>query len=462
MDTEKPTDRKNTSPDSGTKHTATAPNPFGGKGRQGRLSSLMAMLAEWFATIIMVVAFFLFLIWGATFVLPEGTSLLNLDGSDNADKEARNANSDIALSAEEDMSDEQLAAILSEVHKTVKHKSAKTISWAKALQGISLFDQDAVKTASASHAVIQFDESNTLQLGPDSLVIVRRLEEDPWLRERRSALVIMEGELRGSMVASLTKEATNVEVIIPGGVARISRIKGSDEKTDYQIKVNPDESTSIVVYRGNAEVEAQNKKVELGANQLTIVVKGAAPSKPVILPDNAKINSPADGALAYYRDFPQEITFDWEKTKEGRYRLEIARDVLFEEVVLDEIVTKDEFIHGDLHDGSYFWRVASVTADGTEGQFSKSHRIEVIQDMEPPRLSVNYPDNAVKGDRYLLNGSVESGATLIVNGMQVNPDALGRFEVEVKLKKGMNVVVAQAVDAAGNATFVSKRVTRDF
>ncbi len=449
MNEKKPTDNDVT----------TVANPFK---PQSRFRAVMTTLVQWSVTVVMVLAFFLFLIWGASYILPEGTSLINLDGADKAGERAGGSVGDIELSSSGAALGEQVAAILSEVHKTVKHKSAKTISWVDALKDSQLFDQDAVKTASESHAVIKFDESNKLRLGPDSLVIVRRLAEDSGLHERRPALVIMEGELRGTMVASTAKKPANVEVIIPGGVARINRTKDSDEAIDYQIKVNPDESTSVVVYRGIAEVEAQNKKVELGANQITVVVKGAAPTKPKVLPDDVKMLSPANEAVAYYRDFPQEITFGWAKTKEERYRLMIARDALYENIVLDEVITSNEFIHGDLRHGTYFWRVASVTNDGTEGQFSKTHWIEVIQDLEPPRLRVIYPENAKASAGYILSGSVEPGATLIVNDVQVNPDDQGRFQVEVILKKGMNVVVAQAVDRAGNATFVSERVFRDF
>lgn len=456
MDTEKPTENNNKAPIS----DANAPNPFGG---QSRISSLASTLMEWFATIAMVLAFFIFLIWGATYILPEGTGLISLD---EENKEAENIGGDAQSSQQGNVlnlgSSGSVAAILSETHRTVKHKAAESISWLSALQGMELFDQDAVKTASASHAVIEFDESNRLKLGPDSLVIVKHLEEDSRLRKRRSALVMIEGELRGSVIASSAKQATNVEVIIPGGIARINAAKGSKEKIDYEIKINPDESTSVLVIRGNAEVEAQNKKVELGANQITYVVKGGAPSKPMVLPDNVKITKPANNALAYYRDFPQEIRFDWEATKEQRYRLVIARDISFKDVVFDEIVTEDEFIHGDLHQGFYSWRVASVTADGNEGEFSKFHRLEVVQDIEPPYLTVNFHTDSIVGGRISLNGHVEPGATLIVDGEQVSPDGSGRFKAEVRLKIGMNVVVAQAVDAAGNSTFVSKRVSRDF
>jgi len=461
MGNEKSIDTKLASADSDTKKMTVEDS---NASRPGRLKSLATTMMEWMATIVAVLAFFLFLIWGADFILPEGTSLINLDGRDNTEQDARYSDGDIVLSSEASVlaPGERVAAILSEAHETVKHKSAKSISWINALKGMDLFDQDAVKTASASHAVIKFDETNVLQLGPDSLVIIRQLVDDPWLRERRSALVIMEGELRGTMLASLSKKTANVEVIIPGGVARISRNKDSAEKIDYKIKVNPDQSTSVVVFQGVAEVEAQNQKVALRANQVTVVIKGAAPTKPVILPDEARIVSPVDDSVAYYRDFPQEIRFSWGKTKQGRYRIMIARDDVFKDVVLDETVTANEFIHGDLHHGRYFWRVASVTVDGTEGQFSKIHRLTIIQDMLPPLLNVNYPQNAVASELYILDGSVEPGATLIINGKQVSSDDQGRFEVEVKLKKGINIVVAQAVDAAGNATFVSERVSRDF
>ena len=86
----------------------------------------------------------------------------------------------------------------------------------------------------------------------------------------------------------------------------------------------------------------------------------------------------------------------------------------------------------------------------------------MIQDLEPPHLKVHYPKQADADGRYLLTGTVEPGASLLVNKKQFEADARGRFAVEIKLKKGINVVVVQAVDAAGNATFTSELVSGGF
>ena len=430
----------------------------------GQLRSLAATLMEWILTVIAVLAFFLFLIWGSTLVLPQGTSLISLDNGATEDKGGARRDAGVSSGGEVSIlaSGNRVAAILSELHNTVKHRPADKISWADALSGMRLYNQDAVKTNNASHAVISFDDTNQLRLGPDSLVIVKSLEDNPWFSERRPALVMMEGELRGNMLANLSQTPSNVEVIIPGGVARINQEKDLSGEVEYEIKVNQDQSASVVVYRGSAEVEAQDIKVEVGANQITRVVKGAAPTKPASIQEGAKLIGPAHEAETYYRDFPKEITFSWKETEERRYRLEIARDALFEAKVVNEIIAGSEFIHGDLHQGEYYWRVASVLDDGGEGRLSQTRRLTVVQDLQPPFLRVNHPPGMISSPTYRLSGSVEPGSTLIINDIEVEADEGGAFEVEVKLKRGVNIIAAQAVDRAGNATFVSERVTREF
>ena len=69
-------------------------------------------------------------------------------------------------------------AMLSRVHRDVRSKKADAIAWRTAYKGLKLFDKDSIQTFSKSTAVIKFDEHNELELGPNSLIIIKRSESD--------------------------------------------------------------------------------------------------------------------------------------------------------------------------------------------------------------------------------------------------------------------------------------------
>jgi len=57
-----------------------------------------------------------------------------------------------------------------------------------------------------------------------------------------------------------------------------------------------------------------------------------------------------------------------------------------------------------------------------------------------------------------VKGTTEPGASLLVAGKTVETDGKGRFESIVPLKRGINMVVVESSDAAGNTAYRSLRV----
>src|SRR6266481_5777465 len=131
-------------------------------------------------------------------------------------------------------------------------------------------DRDAIQTLDRSNATIAFDDSNYLDMGQNSLVIIQRLEEDPALKERRSFLVMVEGDLRGR-IAGARDSVVRLEVATPGAVTRLQRAPASGGELKFKISVHPDRSSTIAVYEGSADVMARGQIVHVGANQATVV-----------------------------------------------------------------------------------------------------------------------------------------------------------------------------------------------
>lgn len=359
---------------------------------------------------------------------------------------------------------ETLAARLASTKNDVRRKGADEIVWSRAKEGLSLFDHDAVQTLARSGAVIAFDEKNRIDMDENSLVIVKRAEENRILKERRSFMVVIEGSLRGRIDAD-GSEKVNWKITTPTAVAEVNTRSGRGRPTDFQIRVNPDQTATVMVYSGVAKIKAQGVTVEVKENQTTHVGLNAPPEAPQPILEPVELLLPAGGAISFYRDFPPEITFSWASLdRADRYRLQVAREASFEEPVLDETTEQTVFLYGNLKAGSYFWRVAPINAPSGIGRWSESREIHVTQKQIPPPLSVVSPkgDETVYQEKFMVEGTTDLDALVYVNGKRVEKDPEGWFREEIVLKKGTNLISVESIDPAGNVRFLKRMVSRKF
>jgi hypothetical protein len=354
------------------------------------------------------------------------------------------------------------AAFLAVVRNKVKSKAATEIAWTKAAEGMRLYDRHAVQTFDRSSAVIKFDDRNQLNVGDNSLVVIKRLERNPVFRERRSFLVVVDGELRGTIAAS-TESALFFEIETPGAVTRIRTRDIKEGKVDFRISVDPeDKSSFIAMLRGSAEVEAGGQSVVVGSNTSTVVTPGGMPSEPQALPEPVMLHTPADDAVLYYRDLPPRISFSWQPVPAASgYIFMLGRDPLLSDIVIEERLSRPSFLHGNLKGGTYYWRV-SAPRSGQQSLSSETRRITLLQDGIPPLLTVEFPPPTVEGDEGVVRGAVESGCRVYVMGKPAATDRSGRFSHRITLRHGINIIVVEAVDAAGNTTYRSQLVNGKF
>ena len=163
-----------------------------------------------------------------------------------------------------------------------------------------------------------------------------------------------------------------------------------------------------------------------------------------------------------YRSAPPAIRFDWDAEEHTTgYRFSIASDRDFHNVVHDERISDSEFTHGNLREGRYYWRVASLI-DEAEGAPSPPRRLDTKLDSEPPALDVAFPQHVVQTERITLRGTTEPGTRVFIREWSDTVDDSGKFEHELSLAPGVNLVVVEAMDDAGNFAYRSEIVNARF
>ncbi len=431
-----------------------------------RLKNILKQSAEGIFAVLLVLVFFSIFLFMLYILFPSGAGLKTIIAyqgplaftglQEQGGRELLLANGeyDSDLTSQKDV-----AAVLSFARNTVKSKSSEAIAWKKAKEGKLLHDRDAVQTLSRSSAVVKFDENSALDMGANSLIIIKRLDQDPLFREKRSFMVLVDGDLRGR-IAKSDKNSVYLEIDTPGAKMRVQSGPMAEGPVDFKISVNPDKSSTIAVYQGVAEIMAQGKKVVVEANQSTVVALDQAPLAPVNLLDPVKLKSPSDTDLYYYRNLPPKVQFAWQSQPDtNSYHFVIARDYSFKDIIADEQFSRASFTHGNLIKGTYFWKVSGF--DKTiEGFFSETRRFQIVQDQKPPTLNVRFPPKTVYRGRYTLRGKTEPGSRVFVGGKPVKTTKTGKFKYNLKLQPGINVIVVEAIDTVKNVTYRSQRVNR--
>lgn len=349
-------------------------------------------------------------------------------------------------------------AIISSKFRTVKTKRANAITWTTARNGMGLKSQDAVQTFNRSSADIKLSNAGSIKLGENSLIIIRNNDEDILLQEKRTRILMVAGELQGSVNEIANDNAQIKIATASGATAILSNLES--KKTVFKIKVNKDKSSVITVLEGTARIEAQDKVVRINKNQQLKIKKDEAPGLPEYLADAVYPVSPDNMSSFYYRDLPPEIHFKWNlQNNVDEYEFVLARDKAFKDIVTEQQVSRSFFKHGNLRHGKYFWRVRSLDRD-KDALFSETREIRVVRDTKPPVMKVNLPQgNKITSNTFELTGTTEPDASVFVNSKPVAVKENGSFKYKLKLKKGTNVVIVEAVDTAGNTTYKSEMLT---
>lgn len=355
-----------------------------------------------------------------------------------------------------------LAALLTYKKNDVRSRRSEDIVWNDAFRDMPLYDRDAVQTLKRSRAIVTFDESNFLDLDENAMIIIKRLSDDPVLKDRRAFMVVVDGNLRGRIEATPDREM-NVSIITVAGEVRVQTAKTSEKRAEFSVAVNPDKSTTLTVFEGEATLSALGKSITVQANELARVQPNEEPKGPVTILGSVALSRPAADAAYVYRDLPPRIRFDWKASAGAKqYHVQIARDSLFRERVVDEVTTDIRFMFGNLREGEYLWRVSGIDADGSPGAPSEPRPIHVVLDRQAPVLDVLFPsaDAPMRAESLTIRGRSEPDARVFLNGTAVRVNKDGSFSTKAPLKMGANLVVVESVDPAGNTTYKSQVIHR--
>ncbi|MCB9735025.1 MAG: LysM peptidoglycan-binding domain-containing protein [Deltaproteobacteria bacterium] len=278
-------------------------------------------------------------------------------------------------------------AQVSWLKREVQAKPPRSIDWLEAHEKMNLWKLYKVATGDESAAHIVFEDESDLRLRDNALLVIysgsAARAATAARRKEKTRVVLEHGTIRGGL-AQLDAASQPMVVETPSGVvdllARVVQIEA-------QARVS-----AVSVYDGKAAVKAQGAKVDVPEGYGTVVEKGQKPRPPKPLPPAPAwaTDGLAEVVLAAPRGSLASYKAAWKPLADvARYRVELARDQAFTQVFIDVEVDaqiQQAFLLKDVGPGTYWARVAGITAERLEGAPSAPLAVTVLQVSSARRL----------------------------------------------------------------------------
>ena len=356
-----------------------------------------------------------------------------------------------------------------EMKGQIKVKTAKSARWVNASRSTRLLPGDRIR-ADAGEARIEYQNGEKYTIKKNTIIQIQGYDLKPG--GGATAATLFEG---GELLA---EGVTNGDSII-----RTEFGEARPQDGDIELKTGESgEDLRVRSRRGRSSFQAGGVTRRLDELSRLDAVRGrggdvtlSEVAVDLLGPD---LRDPIDGRHFVVEDPTSELTgFEWRPTEGAeRYIFRIGRNDWFVPVLNDgdervpqgrvDLVEAAE-IKG-LPPGTYYWKVAGVSAQGDFGRWSQLHRFTISQGtpvetgLEPPSLEVD--KGIAIGDKYIFKGKCDPYARLqvFVNGKRwqdVDLDDDGGFSLMIPVEHdGWNTITFEAQDTNGTKNPIDRRV----
>lgn len=330
-------------------------------------------------------------------------------------------------------------------------------TWEECKLRQAIYNGDFIKTTRTGSAEIMFFDGTLYQLRPDTLFEVK---------------IVKAGEADRSSGSDVSQGAVSVFTSNSVSQVKTSAVTVEAER-ESQVSVSIDpksHNTDVANYRGTALLRTEKQSIVLSEREkVSAQATSQAISQKTMLPESPALIDPADNRV-FDPKTTADILLRWTSVKEAvRYRLQVSRSRLFIPDATPLDLPNRTGVSASIRpheEGSYYWRVASITAAGVSSDWSAYRRFRITTDKAkeiagtPPSLRVEAP--LQMGNLFLVSGQTDPSASVSVNGKRADVEPSGSFKLMVTVDtEGESQIVVKAADAAGRETIKRIRVAVD-
>jgi hypothetical protein len=342
---------------------------------------------------------------------------------------------------------------------TVRVKKAQSVQWIRADYNTNLEKGDYIQTGGDGVARLIFADGTNYVLKPDSLIVVEESREDPVTKATRVAVQVSSGAV----------DLSTGRFEVPGSTSRVSfenAVANLAEESRAMLRNDPAKNVhELTVEQGQAAVTRGSNTIRLGQyDQVTFTrEKPGLEQRKVIAPPT--LTDPPNMALTMTKD-PKttNLDFAWSSVPNAvAYRLQVSPSGMLSNLVVDKkIVGRTSARVSGLEEGTYYWVVSSIDAQGEESQPSPANKLSLVQQVEAGSQTFLEVTEIVQHGRVLeVVGRTEPGSTVIINNEQVfsiAADGTFRHFTSPLAKTGANQITITAQNRRGDTHTIRKNI----
>lgn len=338
------------------------------------------------------------------------------------------------------------------VEGTVDFQKGGSGDWKKADRNTPLFNGDWVRTGNSSSAELFFSNGSIYTIGSSALLEIYAVY-DPTKNKKDNTVQMRVGRLEVNTSDDVSTVRTpGTQVVIQSESTAQVDVDDASKRTDV---VSIKGGLSVAPAKGGPPVRLASGEQVSASGEGDLGDKSEFVSPPAL-------QSPGENQV-FQATSDMTLEFLWAPQRQATaYQLQVSRSRLFSLLEIDAERTDTRAKARVTSEGFFYWRVASIDANGKAGIFSPFRRFRVAglggttqtpaagADKTPPDLEIKRP-TSLGGQFFLIEGKAEAGATVFVNEEEIGTEPDGSFRKLVSFNKvGINTVVVKAVDAAGN------------
>ncbi len=249
----------------------------------------------------------------------------------------------------------------------------------KGTQGMTLPNASTLSTGVDGSAEINMPSTSRLQIHPSTQTRI-------WTRNDGTGPASRVQVAAGSIWAKVAgpadgRDKEKFEVKTPNASIKA---RGTEFNINV-VKTGDTYGTQVSTLEGAVEVAAGGQTVTVPAGQgvtatgpATPVGRGAKPTVATVISVPRALPGVLSGLKPFWGEFEGKVPMTWQAKPGVTYRVQVARDIGFTEIVADANVTEPRYDFVPDEAGAYYWRVSAVDA-GLEGPNSQRFKVTVVK-----------------------------------------------------------------------------------
>jgi hypothetical protein len=255
-----------------------------------------------------------------------------------------------------------------------QRKYGKQVVWEEVETNTQVYNNDSIRTAGESDAVIRLNDGTEIKLAENSLIVLSFTKDEFYIQFKKGEFLANRGNVSDPNAKKLNISSADTKVSVTTGNLSLSG-EGKD--------------LNITVAKGKANINTAGVNRVLGENQKAII----GGDKMDLVELNLKLITPVPQKYFLTAAKSRKIDFSWENVK-GNVDLffEVSANRKFNRFISRRPV-KGTSGSLNLSKGNYYWRLRGINRKTKKTSYSESRRFSIVS--EKPVILIAPRNNTV-------------------------------------------------------------------